>query len=447
MQSPSAGEKSSANSLPTRRDAIKVASVVVGGALAGVGGGMLIARSDDIQTGAWHFFTPDEARLVEAISEQIIPADKDPGAKDAGVVVFIDRQLVGPYTSYQMAYRDGLRALQETCRRQFDKPFDALGWNDQTKVLALLEAGRAQKNFGSRPRATSSSIWCWSTPSRVSMEARRMAVIATTSATRCSVWTVLTGQVRIEVQAASGNFSRNSRVPNRHVNAIVVGSGAGGGVVAKELAVTGLSVVLFERGRWIPYEQHGDNELISQRTTCLGNGYGPDDQRYRRVVVESNGSTRIVLPSDGAYNNVAACVGSGTVCYGAMAWRFMPQDFKLRSTYGSLEGSTVEDWPISYDDLEPCYEKAEWEVGVSGDDSQNPFAPPRKKPQPMPAFPYNTEAEILEAAAKRLGWHPFPIPMLRNSVPYGGRRGVHPHAMTASASPARSMPRTARRTP
>ncbi len=208
---------------------------------------------------------------------------------------------------------------------------------------------------------------------------------------------------------------------NRHVNAIVVGSGAGGGVVAKELAVAGLSVVLFERGRWVPYKEHGDDELMSQRTTVLGNGYGPDDRRYRRVVVDTDGSQRVVLPSDGAYNNVAACVGSGTVCYGAMAWRFMPQDFKLRSTYGPLEGSTVEDWPISYEDLEPCYQKAEWEVGVSGDDSENPFAPPRKKPRPMPAFEYNTEAEILAAAAKRLGWHPFPIPMLRNSVPYGDR--------------------------
>lgn len=215
-------------------------------------------------------------------------------------------------------------------------------------------------------------------------------------------------------------------MPNRQVNAIVVGTGAGGGVVAKELAVAGLSVVLFERGRWVSYKQHGDNELISQRTTVLGNGYGPDDRDYRRVVVESSGSTRIVRPSDGAYNNVAACVGSGTVCYGAMAWRFMPQDFKMRSTYGSLAGSTLEDWPITYDDLESCYEKAEWEIGVSGDDSQNPFAPPRKKPQPMPPMPYNTEADKLEAAAKRLGWHPFPIPMLRNSVFYGGRRAcVH----------------------
>ena len=195
---------------------------------------------------------------------------------------------------------------------------------------------------------------------------------------------------------------------NRHVNAIVVGSGAGGGVVAKELAVAGLSVVLFERGKWIPYKEHGDDELMSQRTTVLGNGYGPDDRRYRRVVVDAGGFERVVLPSDGAYNNVAACVGSGTVCFGAMAWRFMPQDFKLRSTYGHLAGSTVEDWPITYEDLEPYYEKAEWEVGVSGDDTDNPFAPPRKKPRPMPAFQYNTGSRSPGRGRETPGLAPLP---------------------------------------
>jgi choline dehydrogenase-like flavoprotein len=208
---------------------------------------------------------------------------------------------------------------------------------------------------------------------------------------------------------------------NNHVNAVVVGAGAGGGVVAKELSTAGLSVVLFERGDWVSFEDHDNDELLSQRTTVLGNAFGPDDDRYRRVVVGDDGSTEIVYPSDGAYNNIAACVGSGTVSYGAMAWRFMAEDFRMKSTYGTVEGSTLDDWPLSYDDLEHCYEKAEWEIGVAGDSSLNPFAAPRKKHYPMPPFSYNREATMLESAMKRIGLHPFPIPMLRNSVPYSGR--------------------------
>ncbi len=207
----------------------------------------------------------------------------------------------------------------------------------------------------------------------------------------------------------------------KHVNAAVVGAGAGGGVVAKELSEAGLQVVLLERGGWPSFETHDHDELISQRTTVLGNAFGPDDDRHRRVTVSANGSTRVVLPSEGGYNNNAACVGSGTVSYGAMAWRFMEQDFRLKSTYGAPEDSTLEDWPISYADLEPCYEKAEWEIGVAGDMSGNPFSPPRAKGYPMPPHPYESEGALLEPAAKRLGLHPFPIPMLRNTVPWGGR--------------------------
>jgi len=210
-------------------------------------------------------------------------------------------------------------------------------------------------------------------------------------------------------------------VANKHVNAVIVGAGAGGGIMAKELSTAGLSVVLFERGKKQDFNDIDHDELWSQRMFTLGCGYGPDNERYRRVVVDSNGSSRVVLPNTWAYSNNAACVGGGTLSYGAMAWRFMPQDFKLRSIYGSVAGSVLEDWPISYDDLEPFYEKAEWEIGVSGDDSRNPYAPPRNKPQPMPPFAYNREGQIMDKAAKSLGYHPFPIPMLRNSVPYNGR--------------------------
>lgn len=207
---------------------------------------------------------------------------------------------------------------------------------------------------------------------------------------------------------------------NKHVNAIVIGAGAGGGIVAKELATAGLTVVLFERGGWATYD-HDDDELISQRTTVLGNAFGPDDERYLRVVVNTDGTTKIVRASEKEFSNNAACVGSGTVSYGAMAWRFMEKDFRMKSTYGHVEGSTLDDWPISYFDLEPYYEKAEWEIGVSGESGANPFESFRNKSYPMPPFAYNRSAQLLADASKRLGLSPFPIPMARNSVRYGGR--------------------------
>jgi choline dehydrogenase-like flavoprotein len=207
----------------------------------------------------------------------------------------------------------------------------------------------------------------------------------------------------------------------KHVQAVIVGAGAGGGVVAKELASGGLSVVLLERGKWYSAADCRKDDLHNQRTAVLGNGFGPDDDGNPRVLVDERGE-HVVDPSDPGYSNNAACVGGGTFSYGAMAWRFMEQDFRMRSTYGAVEGSTLDDWPIGYNDLEPYYEKAEWEMGVSGDDTGNIFKAPRKKPLPMPPLAPNKEYQVLHPAAQRLGLHPFDVPMLRNTVPYNGRR-------------------------
>ena len=205
-----------------------------------------------------------------------------------------------------------------------------------------------------------------------------------------------------------------------HVNVVVVGSGAGGGVVAKELSFLGYSVVLFERGKWISYDNNSNDELSDQRNQILGANFGPDFIKNPRSFINRFG-TEEVFNSLKGYGNIAECVGSGTVSYGAMAWRFMKEDFKMKSIYGHVQGSTLVDWPISYDDLEPYYEKAEWEIGVSGHNKKNLFASNRKKPYPMPPFEINKEGKILEKAAKRLGWNPFPVPMFRNSKPYNGR--------------------------
>jgi choline dehydrogenase-like flavoprotein len=207
----------------------------------------------------------------------------------------------------------------------------------------------------------------------------------------------------------------------KRVNAVVVGAGAAGGIVAKELACAGLSVVLLERGRWYTANDCRKDDLRNQRVTVLGNAFGPDDEGNPRVWVNAAGVAQTVLPSEGSYQNNAACVGGGTLSYGAQAWRFLPQDFRMKSTYGAPAGSSLEDWPISYDDLEPFYDQAEHEIGVSGDDSGTPFRAPRRRPLPMPPLPPNREFGILQPAAQRLGLHPFHLPMLRNSVPYNGR--------------------------
>ncbi len=207
----------------------------------------------------------------------------------------------------------------------------------------------------------------------------------------------------------------------KRVNAVVVGAGAAGGIVAKQLATAGLSVALIERGKWYTANDCRKDDLRNQRVTVLGNAFGPDDEGNPRVAVDARGVPSIVLPSEGQYQNDAACVGGGTLSYGAQAWRYMPQDFRMRSTYGAPQGSSLEDWPISYDDLEPFYDQAEYEIGISGDYSGTPFHGPRKRDLPMPPLVPNREFGILESAAKRLGLHPFHLPMARNSVPYNGR--------------------------
>ncbi|MDR1258046.1 MAG: GMC family oxidoreductase [Tannerellaceae bacterium] len=208
---------------------------------------------------------------------------------------------------------------------------------------------------------------------------------------------------------------------DKHVQAIVIGAGGGGGVAAKVLATAGMQTVVFERGGWPSYDAHINDELISQRTQALDSAFGPEWDKHPRVYVRENGERDVINAGDGRYNHVAACVGSGTVSYGAMAWRFMREDFRLKTTYGAVEGSTLEDWPVAYEDLEPFYEQAEWEIGVSGDAGPNPFASPRNRPYPMPAFEYNRDGEYLAGVCRRMGLHPFPIPMLRNSVAYNGR--------------------------
>lgn len=89
----------------------------------------------------WRFFSDDEARMIISISEQFIPADNDPGASDARVVNFFDKQLTGHYKRHQETYRTGLARIDASALQLYDKKFSDLEWEQQTQFLESMEHG------------------------------------------------------------------------------------------------------------------------------------------------------------------------------------------------------------------------------------------------------------------------------------------------------------------
>jgi choline dehydrogenase-like flavoprotein len=201
---------------------------------------------------------------------------------------------------------------------------------------------------------------------------------------------------------------------------IVIGAGAAGAIVAAVLAETGKTVLLLERGPLLSYAQISRDHLRNQRVSLHGINAGPGDGNPR-VAQLSDGSIRIVQPREGAYHNNAAIVGGGTRVFGAQAWRFMPQDFGMASIYGVPPGSSLADWPIDYDDLEPYYQRAEWEIGVAGNATEHQFEGPRHKPLPMPPTDDTLQRHILHRGAQQLGISTQTVPMFINTVPYQQR--------------------------
>lgn len=211
-------------------------------------------------------------------------------------------------------------------------------------------------------------------------------------------------------------------------DAVVIGSGAGGGTTAQVLAESGRTVLIIEAGGTPATTALSRDHLRNPRiATGLDPLTGPSGAGHQRTL--QLGDRRLVLDAtDPRWSNNAFTVGGGTRVYGAQAWRFTPEDFRMASEYGVPEDSSLADWPIGYADLEPYYSEAEWRFGVSGQGTRgpgqgDPWAGDRSRDYPMPPVSGTGRPAVLAEAAARLGWNTLPPPLLINSHSYRGRMG------------------------
>src|SRR4029434_7294257 len=211
---------------------------------------------------------------------------------------------------------------------------------------------------------------------------------------------------------------------------VIVGVGAAGGILAAELGKAGMKVIGLERGpRLTTQDLEPHDEL-----RYLQREYLRPNIKRQPITWRLNANTRATPLPVQNYGNQA---GGGTVHYGAVSWRLHEDDFRARSQtierYGASaipKDSSLTDWPLTYSDLEPFYDRAEYELGVSGQagnlagrkiDGGNIFEAPRRREYPLPPLVADQSGVIFEEGARKLGYRPFSTPRAILSRTYQAR--------------------------
>ena len=176
---------------------------------------------------------------------------------------------------------------------------------------------------------------------------------------------------------------------NKRFDVIIVGSGAGGGTLARQLAPSGKSILILERGDWLKREaKNWDAEAV-----FVQNRYVSPDTWYDR-------SGRPFQPQ------VHYFVGGATKMFGAALYRLRKEDFGELRHHDGISPA----WPISYDELEPYYARAEQMYHVHGLRGRDPTEPPASGPYPCPPVSNEPRIQQLFDNLTAAGYHPFPAP-------------------------------------
>jgi choline dehydrogenase-like flavoprotein len=208
---------------------------------------------------------------------------------------------------------------------------------------------------------------------------------------------------------------------SRDFDVCVIGSGAGGGPVALTLAEAGYSVVVLEKGPWLDEKDFCKDEIAS----CRRSTYTPSLLDERHVLEQRNDEgvweAESTLDSGWDWWN-GNCVGGASNFMSGFFHRMKPDDFRLLSAFGPVEGANLADWPIGYENLEPWYDLVEHRVGVSGKLVEHPYQEPRSSAD----FPYPPTVEhpisgLIDKACRDLGYSSFPVPRAVLSRPALGR--------------------------
>ena len=189
----------------------------------------------------------------------------------------------------------------------------------------------------------------------------------------------------------------------------IVGSGAAGGAVAYMLAKAGLRCVVLEKGAAMKRSDFSKDEIAC----CRRDIYTPNLFEEFHTLEEREGERWVQTPthrSGRSFWNGTMLGGSSNLMSGFFH-RLKPDDFRLLSRYGGIAGANIADWPISYAELEPWYERVERIVGISGSVDRGPFAEWRSTPEfPYPPTQEHPITKLFDASCATLGYHSLRTP-------------------------------------